>query len=1508
MKKILGLDLGTNSIGWSLVDLDFDSKKGDILGLGARIIPMDAAEMGKFDAGQTISQTADRTTYRGTRRLYQRDNLRRERLHRVLNILNFLPKHYKESIDFEKKLGQYKPNTEVKLPFRKDDEDKHQFIFQASFNEMVEEFRFKNPSLFYAKENGDEAKIPYDWTIYYLRKKALTKKITKEELAWILLSFNQKRGYYQLRGEEEEISKDKTEEFYALNVDKVLATEDINAKGTWYNVILENGWVYRRQSKDLLFDWEGKIKEFIVTTTLEKDGSIKLDKEGNEKRSFRAVDSEKDWIAIKKKTENDIEASNKTVGVYIYNTLIKNPTKKIRGNLVKTIERKYYRVELEKILKKQILEHQDLFTDVVFKSCIEELYPRNEAHQNLLLAKDFMHLFVNDIIFYQRPLKSKKSTISDCPYEVRMYKKEGELIKQPLKCIPKSNPIFQEFRLWQFIHNLKIYEKAGDKEGMPSKDKDVTIQFLANDDNYSLLFEKLNSLKEINQKQFLAIFKLKEIKYRWNFLEDKKYPCNDTRAQIVNRLSKVDGINVDDFLTNSFLQNLWHLIYSVTDKNEYERALCTFANKNNLPTTGFIENFKRFSPFESAYGAYSEKTIKKLLPLMRMGSYWDASNISDKIKNRVGSIITRLNEIDYEIDKIDAIADDDVPKRLLKSFAKAKNRENPLKGLNTYQACYAVYNRHSEVGNIMQWKKPQDIDNYLKNFKQHSLRNPTVEKVVLETLRVVRDIWTTYGEKEATKGKDLYKPFFDEIHVELGREMKNDKATRKRISEKNTERENTNERIKAILEELKSDPDVKDDIRPYSPSHQEILKIYEEGLFSSLDVVEDSIEKIRKKNKPTISEIVKYKLWLEQGYISPYTGKTIPLSKLFSTAYQIEHIIPQSRYFDNSMNNKIICESAVNEEKDNKTAYEFLKESGGSLIDLGHGKTVRLFTLGDYEKHCQIYFRRNKSKLERLLSEDIPEGFINRQLNDSRYISKVVKGLLSNIVREDGELEVTSKNLIPVNGIITSKLKKDWGLNDKWNEIIAPRFKRLNELTKSEEFGYWDEKINAFRIQVPKELERNFNKKRIDHRHHALDALVIACTTRDHINYITSLNSERYNHKLVSKLRVTKKIKDNKGKQRTVAKEYHKPWDGFTTCAKTSIERIIVSFKSNHRVMKKANNKFWSYKDKNGNLNLNKSGKPIKKLREQTKGQNRSIRKPLHEETVSGLVHLPWVKAEKGKFITATRKELDKTFSLKKIEKVTDLGIQKILRNYLMQEKFKALDKNGKLIYNTEIAFSKEGIDELNKNIKVFNDGKNHKPIFKVRIYEKGSGRFALGTEGINDMKYVQGAPNLFFNIYKNGDNKYFETVPLNEVIEHQRLNSTLPIKERSNVPIKKIFNVKGKEIVVDFVDCLSPLDLVYVPTNDEIENIHAIKFEELNLNQLKRLFNVNDFSGYTCYFTPNTLAKNICPKEVDMKYDKKKNKTTGSFDSKTASIDGNSIKERFVKLKINRLGHISKF
>jgi len=1469
MKRILGLDLGANSIGWALIETDFEKKEGSIKGLGSRIIPMSQDVLGKFDSGVSISQTAERTGYRGVRRLIQRNLLRRERLHRVLDILNFLPEHYANSIDFEKKLGQFKDNIEVKLNYRINEQGKHEFIFMNSFNEMVEEFDAHNQNI----------KIPYDWTLYYLRKKALSNKISKEELAWVILNFNQKRGYYQLRGEDDGTDdKTKLKEFKILKVREVVDSGEKVKDKTLYNVIFENDWIYDKQIV-LDDDWRGKTKEFIVTTALDENGLPKKDNEGNIKRSFKKVDSEIDWIAIKSKTENDIKESNKTVGQYIYTTLLENPTQKIRGKLVKTIERKFYKEEFKAIIKEQIKHHSELQNKTFYNACIQELYPRNEAHQNNIKNKGFEYLFMDDIIFYQRPLKSKKSTISNCQYEYRIFKKDGILQpKQYLKTISKSHPLFQEFRLWQFLKNLRIYQKESIIDGKTKLDVDVTSQYLKTEDDWVALFEFLNVKLKVKQSQLIDFLikrnelnKTQKDNYRWNYVEDKEYPCNETKAQFVSRLKKVKELNVDSFLTSETEYKLWHIIYSVKDKNEFESALGTFATKHNIDTETFIQNFKKFPPFKNDYGAYSEKAIKKLLPLMRRGNYWNEIIIPQVVKDRVGNIMERVTQINLELDskeineEIIRLSDDDIPKQLLKSFIDFKGK-NPLQSLNTYQACYAVYNRHSEASNIKQWKQPNDITKFLNEFKQHSLRNPIVEQVLTETLRTVRDIWEYFGD-----GKEK---FFDEIHIELGREMKNPADKRKAMTNRITENENTNYRIKEVLKELQSDGVEK--IKPYSPSQQEILKIYEEGVYQSNDKIDDAIEKIRKSSSPTKSEITKYKLWLEQGYISPYTGKVIPMSRLFTTDYQIEHIIPQSRYFDNSLSNKIICESEINQLKDNQTAYEFLKNEKGRIVELSYNKTVKLFTLEAYEKHCNQYFKKNRGKLKKLLSEDIPEGFINRQLNDSRYISKLVKGLLSNLVREDNEKEATSKHIVPVTGSITSKLKQDWGLNDKWNELVAPRFMRLNEMTNSSDFGYWDfqrdengKKLGKkfFRTQVPDEISKGFNKKRIDHRHHALDALVIACCTKKHTNYLGALNAEKKNYGLRDSLLL-------KSKEGHYTKHFLHPWNGFTTEAKNELEKTIISFKQNLRVINKTNNKTWQWVKKDGQLK--------KVLVKQTKGDNWAVRKPMHKETVSGKLDIP---APKGKVVTATRVSLSEIKTMKHLEKITDKSIQNILECHLKNY----LDKEGKEQF--DLAFNSDGIEELNKNVQALNKGKIHQPIYKVRISEVGN-KFKVGYSGNKKDKYVESAKgtNLFFAIYwdKEKKKRVFDTIPLNEVIEHQKQVAHFPKNERIPIPVD---HTKGQ-----FLFSLSPNDIIYMPTDEDIDNPALVSFYKLSKTQVGRVYKMVSSSGNQCFFIQNNIATSI------------QNKFEFSALNKMEkSIDGEMIKGKCWKLKLDRLGNIVK-
>lgn len=1519
MKKILGLDLGTNSIGWALTEQDFKEKSGKILGMGSRIIPMDQTSIGDFEKGNPVSQTAERTNFRGIRRLRERFLLRRERLNRVLYKLGFLPEHYSGQIDFDRHFGQFLKHAEPKIAYQINGEaGKYEFIFKDSFNEMIEDFRKIQPQLF---ENNK--KIPYDWTIYFLRKKALTYPIAKAELAWILLHFNQKRGYYQLRGEDEDDSKNKLVEFHALKVVEVLDSGDRKSKDEiWYNVVLENGWIYRRKSRTPL-DWVGKTKEFIVTTDLNYDGSIKTDKEGKENRSFRAPGAD-DWTLVKTKTEAEIERTKHTVGTYIYDTLLQSPGQKIKGKLVRTIERKFYREELELILNKQQTFHPELQDTKNYISCLEELYRNNQDHRNTYSQKDFTHLFINDIIFYQRPLKSKKSEISECRYESRSYlDKEGITQNDALKCIAKSHPLFQEFRLWQFMKNLSIHQREKYVDGKLKIDVDVTDEFLKSEEDWVALFDFLNDRKEIDQKAFLKYpgFYLKKNAelYRWNYVEDKTYPANETRSQMLTKL-KASNI-VPEFLTRNIEEQLWHMLSSIDDKMELEKALTTFADKLSLPKE-FIENFKKFNPFKKEYGAYSAKAIKKLLPLMHRGKYWSDEAISIDTKKRISAIVERLDSINYDKSKIESITDDDIPKQVLKSFIECRN---PLTSLNTYQACYAVYGRHSEEGEVVRWEVPTDIEHFLNHtFKQHSLRNPIVEQVVTETLRVVADVWKNFGNGE--------KDFFNEIHIELGREMKNTADQRKRLTSIVTENENTNLRIKALLAELKNDNTVQN-VRPYSPSQQEILKLYEEGVLSAVADIPEEILKISKNAQPTSSELTRYKLWLDQQYRSPYTGEIIPLGKLFTSSYEIEHIIPQSRYFDDSLSNKVICESVVNKDKDNKTAYAYIKEQHGKIIELDFGKKVTLFTLDAYEDFVKNRFAKNRTKMKKLLMEDIPDEFINRQLNDTKYISKLIKNLLSNIVREEGEVETTSKNIAVCNGSITSTLKQDWGLNDVWNELITPRFERLNDLTKSNNFGQWTNKDGkrVFQTEIPLELQKGFTKKRIDHRHHAMDALVIACASRSHINYLNneSAKSTSKEPRYDLKLKLCYKTKpDENGNYKWL---FYKPWDTFTQDARHTLSTTIVSFKQNIRVINKTSNWYQRWETQ-------EDGSLKKVFTKQKTGDHWAIRKPMHKETVAGLVQLRFKKTvqlsaaldqwemivdkslknqiktlvkqgfDKTKLrkffkeledkwdgnsiskvevydfekeMVASRSSINEAYNTNSIKSITDTASQKIMLNHL--EKYNET-KDSKVIEHPELAFSPDGLDEMNKNIVQLNDGKFHQPIYKVRTFEPKGNKFNVGTTGNKSKKYVEAAKgtNLFFAIYQNSEGKRsYESIPLNIVIERQKLGLK---------PVPEI-NEKGEQLVFH----LSPNDLVYIPTEEEQNNFQNINFRNLSQQQMYGIYKMVSSSGYQCFFLRNDISSSIW------------NKVEFSALNKTEkSIDGIMIKDVCWKLKVNRIGQIT--
>ena len=634
-------------------------------------------------------------------------------------------------------------------------------------------------------------------------------------------------------------------------------------------------------------------------------------------------------------------------------------------------------------------------------------------------------------------------------------------------------------------------------------------------------------------------------------------------------------------------------------------------------------------------------------------------------------------------------------------------------------------------------------------------------------------------------------------------------------------------------------------------------------------------------------------------------------------------------------------------------------------MPLSQGGTVRIQTVEAYEKFVRDHYATNRTKMKKLLMEDIPDDFIERQMNDSRYISKVVKSLLSNIVRakqENGEYEqeAVSKNLISCNGTITDRLKKDWGMNDVWNSIILPRFLRLNQLTGKDCFTTKNREGHVI-PNMPLELQKGFNKKRIDHRHHAMDAIVIACATRDHVNLLNNEaahskhNANRY--QLQKKLRRFEKAINGYGKEIEVAKEFIMPWPSFTTDARQVLQNIIVSFKQNLRVINKTTNSYQHY---------DSEGK--KKTRKQTMGDSWAVRKSMHKDTVFGEVNLRKIKTVslneaikkpncivnkdfKKKVIElmkegrdamyikkyvdenkevwsdintakievyyftkdeknrngepkeryfATRKSLDSSFDQKKIkESVTDTGIQKILLAHL-----EAKDNN------PEQAFSPDGIEEMNRNIVTLNEGKFHQPILKVRVYEKAD-KFAVGQTGNKTKKFVEAAKgtNLFWailgseNINKETGKteivRSYLTIPLNVMIDCQKKYGS---KWKENIESY----LKEKELIapnIQLLFILSPNDLVYLPTEENLNN------SILNKLRIYKYVDPNDNKGnFVPYSYANTIfsVKFTDQKKIGVSYPIQNELGIGSQHSKSPrAISGEMIKETCVPIKVDRLGNV---
>lgn len=444
-------------------------------------------------------------------------------------------------------------------------------------------------------------------------------------------------------------------------------------------------------------------------------------------------------------------------------------------------------------------------------------------------------------------------------------------------------------------------------------------------------------------------------------------------------------------------------------------------------------------------------------------------------------------------------------------------------GLQYWMAATVAYGDH-RAGEGTKLDSPEQIRSMPRGF----LRNPTVEQVVNEALMVVRDIWKAvlHGERPTS------------FRIELARELRQSIDERKRTDERNRSRERDR---KKVVERL----------------------MKEHGM-----------------DRPTGKDIERYELWEQQKHRCMYSGLPITSAQLTnknSREVDVDHIIPRSLFYDDSLQNKVLClrtENAGEGAKNNQLAAPYIKGKGGAAFE-------------EYVKRINDW-NLPYGKRKFLMAEEVPDSFISRQMNETRYIGTELRKLLERIA--------------PVNttvGQVTDALKNEWGLTTVYKEVLLPRFERLERITGRKLI----EVIN--RTNGAKHIDYRIEgyDKRIDHRHHALDALVVALTRQKYIQKIARL-----------KQKGEPLTQDEAAGKLTWWPLPHRELRGIV---KDQLERTIPSIKNRQRLLTKASNRTAYYDTATGKVLSGKNGRP-QKMKD---GQRlTAVRGKLHEEQPMGEV------------------------------------------------------------------------------------------------------------------------------------------------------------------------------------------------------------------------------------------------------------------------------------------------
>ena len=300
-------------------------------------------------------------------------------------------------------------------------------------------------------------------------------------------------------------------------------------------------------------------------------------------------------------------------------------------------------------------------------------------------------------------------------------------------------------------------------------------------------------------------------------------------------------------------------------------------------------------------------------------------------------------------------------------------------------------------------------------------------------------------------------------------------------------------------------------------------------------------EKIQKCGLyPTKSRIRKYRLWEEAGRQCLYCGQSIEEEQcLNGDDMEVEHIIPKSVLYDDSYGNKTCACRRCNKEKGNRTALEYIRAKGWEAEYMDRINERLKEKKISYSKHQRL----------RWLKEDIPSDFLERQLRLTQYISRQAMAILRQGIRRVSASE----------GGVTARLRSLWGYDDILHTLNLDRYDSMGETERVSREGETTEKLRI----------KDWSKRK-DHRHHAIDALVVASTRQGYIQRLNRVSSESEREAMSGEIEMQKVTKTDKLSllERWLTQRPHLS----VRAVSDKVAEILISYRPGKRVVTRGRN------------------------------------------------------------------------------------------------------------------------------------------------------------------------------------------------------------------------------------------------------------------------------------------------------------------------------------------------